>query len=149
MTTVSSRRRRKTVRTTARPVSTRGAALESRDAAGGDLDQALRVMAAERRVLLGAQVALEAIVRDSTDPAEQAAASAGLLDIERDLQLLESQRRELVDGTATLNPPSAADVAEAERIAASLGDVIAANRKAAAIIGLVADAVRLGQRLGS
>ena len=149
MTTVSSRRRRKTVRTTARPVSTRGAALESRDAAGGDLDQALRVMAAERRVLLGAQVALEAIVRDSTDPAEQAAASAGLLDIERDLQLLESQRRVLVDGTATLNPPSAADVAEAERIAASLGDVIAANRKAAAIIGLVADAVRLGQRLGS
>lgn len=153
MTTASSMRRRKTQRAAARaskppPIVTRRAALEARDEEGTDLDRALAVMAAARRVLLDAQVALEAIVRDSTDSAEQAAASAGLLDIERELQLLENRRRVLVDGTGTLNPPSGDDVAEAERVATDLGAVIAANGKAAAIIGLVADAVRLGEKLG-
>lgn len=153
MTTASSMHRRKTQRTAARArqppsIVPRAAALEGRDEEGTDLDRALTVMAAARRVLLDAQVALEAILRDRTDPAEQAAAGAGLLDIERELQLLENRRRVLVDGTATLNPPSGDDVAAAERVATDLGAVIAANGKAAAMIGLVADAVRLGEKLG-
>lgn len=135
-------RRRKTAATTqAKPMPVRNLALEARDDGDGQLAAALALIAQTREALLAAQAALEAIIRDSTDPAEQAAAAAGLLRIERDLALLESQRRELLDGSARLNPPSANDIAEAQRVADRLGQVIAASARVAAIVGLVADAV--------
>ena len=148
MTQAASPRRRKLAgKTQTKPVPDRSRAVEVQDEGGGQLAAALALIAQTRVALLTAQAALEAIVRDSIDPAEQAAAAAGILRIERELALLEARRRELVDGSATLDPPSADDIAEAQRIAGKLGQIIAANAKAAAIVGLVADAVSLAAKL--
>ena len=56
-------------------------------------------------------------------------------------------RRASTGAGSTLDPPSADDIAEAQRIAGKLGQIIAANAKAAAIVGLVADAVSLAAKL--
>lgn len=118
-------------------------------AVGDDLDRALEVMASTRRGLLEAQAALRAIQRDSTDDAEQSQAAVELLNVERELALLESRRLALVDGTATLRPPSDADIAEAQRLAGELARVLADVGKVAAIVGLTADIVRLGEKLAA
>lgn len=148
MTKQSSKRRRVVAK---QPTRSReldaGLATAAPTAGGDDLDRALEVMAAARRSLLESQAGLRAILRDSTDDAEQAQASVELLRIERDLELLENRRTALVNGAATLRPPSAADMAEAQRLAGVLAQVLAANGKVAAIVGVTADIVRLTEKL--
>lgn len=112
-----------------------------------EFDRALVVMAAARRAMLEAEAALRAVLRDSTDDVEQAEAAVELLKVTRELELLENRRTALVNGSATLRPPSQADIAEAQRLAAELGQVIAANGKVAAIVGVTADIIRLTERL--
>lgn len=111
------------------------------------LDRALQLIAAARSALLAAQAQLEATVRDSTDPTEQAEASAELLRVERELELLKARRAALVGGTATLRPPSDTDVAEAQRIAGELAKDISGSARVAAIASLAAGAVRLSEQL--
>lgn len=111
------------------------------------LDHALQVIAATRSALLAAKARLEAIVRDSTDPTEQAEASAELLRVERELELLKARRAALVGGSATLRPPSDANVAEAQRIAGELAKDISGSARVAAITSLAAGAVRLSEQL--
>ena len=116
MTKTTATRRRKAAdpsktmpKTTAAPVRSLVPDIRG-DAGGTDLASALALIAKTRQALLSAQVALEAIVRDSIDPAEQAAASAGLLRIQRDLEFLDNLRRVLSGDSATLNPPSDTDI---------------------------------------
>ena len=111
------------------------------------LDRALQIIAATRSALLAAKSQLKAIERDSTDATEQAAASAELLRVERELELLKARREALVGGSATLNPPGDADVAEAQRIAGELAKDISGSARVAAIAGLAADAVKLSDKL--
>ena len=153
MTKTTATRRRKAAdpsktmpKTTAAPVRSLVPDIRG-DAGGTDLASALALIAKTRQALLSAQVALEAIVRDSIDPAEQAAASAGLLRIQRDLEFLDNLRRVLSGDSATLNPPSDTDISKATRIADKLAQVIATNAKAAAIIDLAANAVDLAKQL--
>lgn len=156
MTTPGPKRRRKVPQP---PVARRGmrasfAEGESDGAAepsAGDelqaLQRALDMIELTRQQLLAAQARLEAILRDSIDDAERAEARAGLLVIQRELELLEQRRSVLVDGAATLNPPSSADVAAAQSRAAELAQVLAANGRVAAILGLVADLARMTEEL--
>lgn len=111
------------------------------------LDRALQLIAATRSALLAAIAQLEAIVRDSTDPTEQAEASAELLRVVPELELLKARRVALVGGTATLRPPGDADVAEAQRIAGELAKDISGSARVAAIASLAAGTVRLSEQL--
>lgn len=111
------------------------------------LDHALQLIAATRSALLAAIAQLEAIVRDSTDPTEQAEASAELLRAVPELELLKARRAALVGGTATLRPPGDADVAEAQRIAGALAKDISGSARVAAIASLAAGTVRLSEQL--
>lgn len=148
MTTRRSSRRRKAVaEAIGRHLAMPALAASAPQAIDTDLDHALAMMASARRSLLRADVALEAILRDSTDPDEQARASVELPRVRRELELLENRRRTLVDGTATLRPPHTEDVAEAQRVADDLARVISQSGKVAAIVGLTADAVRLTEKL--
>lgn len=152
MTTMSSKRR-KGAKQPVRSGAPKSAPARTRElvaaAAGDDLDRALEVMASTRRGLLEAQAALRAIQRDSTDDAEQSQAAVELLNVERELALLESRRLALVNGAATLRPPSDADIAEAQRLAGELARVLAEVGKVAAVVGLTADIVRLGEKLAA
>lgn len=111
------------------------------------LAQALDLMNVAQRMLVRERVALEAIIEDSTDDAEQAQASVELLRNVRELALLQSRRTSLDGGAASLRPPSEQDMAQAQQLAAALAQVLAANAKVAAIVGLTADIVRLTERL--
>ncbi|MDO9283962.1 MAG: hypothetical protein Q7U26_03625 [Aquabacterium sp.] len=111
------------------------------------LDRALQLIAATRSALLAAKAQLEAIVRDSTDPTEQAEASAELLRVEPELELLRARRAVLVGGTATLKPPGDAEIAEAQRIAGELAQDISGSARVAAIASLAAGTVRLSEQL--
>lgn len=148
MTKVGSRGRRAAARRPpAAPLSNFSAASAALESASSDLDSALAMIALARRSLLAAQVRLKAILRDSTDPTEQADASAEVLGVERDLQLLESRRGVLVGNVARLRPPSEPDIVEAQRLAGLLAQVLAANAMVSAIAGLTADLVRLTEKL--
>lgn len=119
------------------------AALDEEDAR----QRAFRQLNLAEQALLDARSKLRAIQQDSNDAAEQADAAAGLLAIERDLALLDARRLALEASAATLKPPSDADIAEAQRIAAELAKPIAASARAAAIAGLAADIVKLTEQL--
>jgi plasmid stability protein len=151
MTKQSSKRRmaaKQSTRSRTRDAGLATAALEAASpAVEDDLDRALEVMAAARRSLLDAEVRLRAILRDSTDDTEQAQAGTELLGVVREIELLENRRTALVSGTATLRPPSAGDIAEAQQLAGDLAQVLAANGKIVAIIGVTADIVRLTEKL--
>ena len=111
------------------------------------LRQAFRLLNQAEQTLLQARSRLRAIFEDSTNPTEQADASAGLLAIERDLALIDARRLALEESTGTLQPPSDADIAEAQRLAAALADAIATSARAAAIAALAADIVKLAEKL--
>lgn len=111
------------------------------------LARAFDLMNIAQGMLVSEQVALKAIEEDSTDEAEQALASAQTLRNARELALLDSRRMSLEAGTATLRPPSAQDLVQAQQLAAALAQVLSANARVAAIIGLTADIVRLSERL--
>lgn len=117
------------------------------DSATEDLQNALKVMDVARTALLQAEAGLRVIQRDSTDDTERAEAAVELINVTRELELLEARRRSLVDGTATLRPPPPGVVDEAQQRASQLAQVLAANGKVSAIAGLVADIVRLTERL--
>lgn len=111
------------------------------------LERALKVMDIARTALLQAQSGLEVIKRDSTDDTERAEAAVKLINVVRELELLEARRNSLVGGGATLRPPSPGAVDEAQERASRLAQVLASNGKVAAITGLVADIVRVTERL--
>lgn len=117
------------------------------DPAQKSLEDALEVMDVARTALLQAEAGLRVIRRDSTDDTERAEAAVELINVTRDLELLEARRHSLVDGTATLRPPPPGAVEEAKQRASRLAQVIADNGKVAAIEGLVADIVRLTEKL--
>ena len=111
------------------------------------LARAFDLMNIAQGMLVSEQVALKAIEDDSTDDVEQALASAQTLRNARELALLDSRRMSLEAGTATLRTPSAQDLVQAQQLAAALAQVLSANARVAAIIGLTADIVRLSERL--
>ena len=111
------------------------------------LESALKVMDVARTALLQAESGLRVIQRDSTDDTERADAAVELINVTRELELLEARRRSLVDDIASLRPPSPGAVDEARARASRLAQVLASNGKVAAIAGLVADIVRLTERL--
>jgi hypothetical protein len=115
--------------------------------AEADLDRALQLMAEMRLDLLKIKARLEVIMRDGTDPDEAARASLELLTVQRELELLDQRRRALVDGVATLRPPRDEDIAQAQRRAQDLAEVLSQDAKVAALAGLAADLARLSERL--
>ncbi len=117
------------------------------DSATEDLENALKVMDVARTALLQAQAGLRVIQRDSVDDTERAEAAVELINVTRELELLEARRRSLVGGTATLRPPPPGAVDKAQQLASQMAQVLAANGKVAAITGLVADIVRLTETL--
>jgi hypothetical protein len=110
-------------------------------------DQAFRMLESARRSLLAAEAKLRIILRDSTDPTEQAQASAELLENVRQQSLLEALRLALESRSATLRPPSAESIAESQRLAAVLAQVLATNAKVSAFVAVTADIVRLIEKL--
>jgi hypothetical protein len=98
--------------------------------------------------LLAAEAALGVILRDSTDPVQQSTCAAEILGVRRELELLKNKRRVLMDGTATITPPTAGMVTTAQENAARLAHVIATTAQFAAIVGLVKDSLTLFERLG-
>jgi hypothetical protein len=98
--------------------------------------------------LLLVQAHLELVQRDGT-PDEQADAGHALLDVQRDLALLRARRREVLEDTATLRPPSPDMIDAAEARAQALAEAIATNARVAAILGLVADVTRLADELAA
>ena len=111
------------------------------------LDLALQIMAEARAALLDAKAQLQFIIDTSTDATEQGAASAEQLSVVRELGLLDARRLALTGGSQKLKPPTAGDLAEAQRIAAALAIPIAGSGRVAAIAALAADAVRLTEKL--
>jgi hypothetical protein len=152
-TTRKPKRRRKVLRPAARPMRASlapGEFAEPAAAADSDtqgLKEALAMIEIARQKLLEAQARLEAVLRDSIDDAERAEARSGLIVIQRELELLEQRRALLVGGAATLKPPSSADIAAAQSRAAELAQVLAANARVAAVMGLVTDLIRLTEEL--
>jgi hypothetical protein len=153
-TTRKPKRRRKVLRPAARPMRASlappGEFAEPAAAADSDtqgLKEALAMIEIARQKLLEAQARLEAVLRDSIDDAERAEARSGLIVIQRELELLEQRRALLVGGAATLKPPSPADIAAAQSRAAELAQVLAANARVAAVMGLVTDLIRLTEEL--
>lgn len=125
------------------------AAVFETSAAASDADVMLAVRAYFATVdgLLAADAALAKIARDSIDPIEQSRCFAESLRVKRELELLKNKRRSLMDGTARLNPPSEAMVAESQDIAASLAQVLSSGAQFAAVVALVDDALALFGRV--
>ena len=81
----------------------------------------------------------QVLASDATDISERSLYRAKALEVERDLELLKNQRRAFRDGGASIHPPSAQTVTDAEERTRRLAALQAREAQAQAIIKLATE----------
>lgn len=109
--------------------------------AKAEAEEYMRAAFATVNVLAAAFVSLDAIARTGTSQAERDEARAKALKVMRELELVNANITAFVSGTASVRPPTLAEIQTTQDLATKLSTDISAQAKATAIFNIVTKAL--------